>query len=253
MLKRLLRVPVRRYHPSSSEYVKSPNLGPLNYGKDSPQYAVLSHALKVSVPVVGFNERALVHSLNQLNYPSTMLSVLGASNSPSLFHSSPAVMELIKFHLVDKRLRLVEDLDQESQQKPSLEDLLLKRLEMNVPVAQHLSQLLSHLAIPGPFTVEAALPELHRLSDDLIYYSSEKDHPDFAWYSKRIGLSCAYVSSELFMAQDSSANYEETFEFAKDKLERTMQLGEYYNNTEEWAWYTLLNTINLAKSQMARG
>lgn len=250
MFKRLLKVPVRQYHPSSLEHVKSPNLGPLNYGKDSPQYAVLSHALKVSVPVVGFNERALVHSLNQLNYPSTMLSVIGASNSPSLLHSSTAVMELIKFYLVDNRLKLVEDLTEE---RPSLEELFLKRLEMNIPVAPHLRQLLSHLAIPGPFTVETALPELHRLSDDLIYYSSEKDHPDFAWYSKRIGLSCAYVSSELFMAQDNSAGYGATFEFAKDKLQRTMQLGEYYNNTEEWAWYTLLNTINLAKSQMARG
>lgn len=251
MFKRLCQVSLRRYHPSRGEHLKSGRLGPLHYGQDSPQYAVLSHALKVSVPVAGFNERAIVHSLNQLNYPSTMLSVIGASNSPSLLHSSPAVMELVKFHLVQKRLQLSQELS--SEEKPSLEDLFVKRLELNVPIAGHLSQLLSHLSVPGPFTVDTALPELHRLSDDLIYYSNEKDHHDFAWYSKRLGISCAFVSSELFMAQDKSPNYEETFQFARDKLQRTMQLGEYYNNTEEWLWYTLLNSINLAKSQMARG
>lgn len=251
MFKRLCKVPLRRYHPSRGEHLKSSRVGPLNYGKDSPQYAVLSHALEVSVPVLGFNERAIVHSMNQLNYPSTMLSVLGASNSPSLLHSSPAVMELVKFHLVQKRLALSQDLSNED--KPCLEDLFMKRLELNIPIAGHLSQLLSHLSVPGPFTVDTALPELHRLSDDLIYYSTEKDHHDFAWYSKRLGVSCAFVNSELFMAQDKSPNYEETFQFAKDKLQRTMELGEYYNNTEEWLWYTLLNSINLAKSQMARG
>lgn len=252
MLKGFGYFSVRRYHPSGFEHLKPSSLGPLNYGRDSPQYAVLSHALRVSVPVVGFNERALVHSLNQLNYPSTMLSVIGASNSPSLLHSSPAVMELAKFHLVHKRLGLLDEFAGR-EEKPSLEKMFLKRLELNVPVGAHLSQLLSHLAIPGPFSIDTALPELHRLSDDLIYHSNEEDHHDFSWYSKRLGISCAYVSSELFMAQDKSSNYQETFEFARDKLKRTMQLGEYYNNTEEWLWYTLLNSINLAKSQMARG
>lgn len=251
MFKRLWRVPLRRYHPSRGEHLKSNRVGPLNYGQDSPQYNILSHALDVSVPLVGFNERAIVHSLNQLNYSSTMLSVIGASNSPSLLHSSPAVMELVKFHLVQKRLLLSQELS--SEERPSLEDLFIRRLEMNIPIARHLSQLLSHLSVPGPFTVDSALPELHRLSDDLIYYSNEKDHHDFAWYTKRLGVSCAFVSSELFMAQDKSLNYEETFQFARDKLQSTMQLGEYYNNTEEWLWYTLLNSINLVKSQMARG
>lgn len=245
----------RRYHPAGFDYVKSSKLDSLNYGKESPQYEVLSHTLKNSVPLYGFNERAIIHSLNELGYPSTILSVIGSSNPPSFLHSSPALMELLKFHLVEKRLTLTESIPSNApaDELPSLENLLLKRLEMNLPLAGHLSQLLSQLAIPGPFLVNVSLPQLHRLSDDMIYFSNEKDFNDFAWYSKRLAVSCAYVSSELFMAQDKSRNYEETFEFAKDKLHRVMSLGEYYNNTEEFAWYTLLTTINLVKSQLARG
>ncbi|QLL31661.1 hypothetical protein HG536_0B05260 [Torulaspora globosa] len=246
----------RSYHPAGFEYVKASNKrGPLAYGKESSQYAVLSHALQRSVPLYGFNERAIVHSLNELGYSSTMLSVIGSSNPPSFLHSSPALMELIKFHLADKRISLTENISSETpaEELPTLEELFIKRLEMNLPVAEHLSQLLSQLAIPGPFLLDVSMPELHRLSDDLIYYSSEKDSHDFAWYSKRLAVSCAYMSSELFMAQDKSPNYRETFDFARDKLHRVFTLGEYYNNTEEFAWYTLLSTINLVKSQLARG
>lgn len=250
------RVLARGYRPAGFEYINPINSrGPLKYGKDSPQYKVLSHTLQKSVPLFGFNERAIVNSLNESGYSSTMLSVIGSSNPPSFLHSSPALMELLKFHLVDKRLNLTEHIAPETpvEQLPSLEELLIKRLELNVPIASHLSQLLSQLAIPGPFLVDFSMPELHRLSDDMIYFSTEKDHNDFAWYSKRLAVSCAYVSSELFMAQDKSPDFKETFEFAREKLHRVSTLGEYYNNTEEFAWYTLLTTINLAKSQLARG
>lgn len=244
---------IRSYHPNAKEYVKVSILAPLMYGKDSKQYEILSHTLNHSVPEFGFNERAILNSLNELGYQSSMLSVLGSSNSPSILHSSPAVMELLKFNLVDKRYALSEEVSLETStaELPKLEDLLIKRLEMDVPIGPHISQLLSQLAIPGPFMLETALPELHKLSDDMIYLSTEKDHDDFAWYTKRLGISTAYVSSKLFMAQDKSVGYTETFEFAKDKLNRIMEFGDYYNNTEEYAWYVLMNSVNTIKSKFA--
>lgn len=245
----------RLYHASSSEFVKPTTLGPLSYGKDSLQYKVLSHTLDVSVPIHGFNERAIVHSLNELELPSSVLTAIGSSNPPSFLHSSPALMELLKFHLVSKRYATFENISKDTpvDALPSLESLFLKRLKLNIPVGNRLSQLLSQLAIPGPFFLDHSLPELHRLSDDLIYFSNEKDNTDFAWYSKRLAISCAYMGSELFMAQDKSADFSQTFEFAQEKLHRVLKLGEYYNNTEEFAWYALLSSVNMVKSQLARG
>ncbi|SCU93552.1 LAMI_0E14774g1_1 [Lachancea mirantina] len=242
----------RFYHPSAKEYAVAKNLVPLAYSKDSLQYKVLDHALKNNVPEYGFNERAIVASLTSLGHGSSVLSAIGASNSPAFFNASPAVLELAKFHLVQKRYAVVDNIDRE-QPLPSLETLFLRRLDLNKPIARHLSQLLSYLSIPGDFLVSSALPELHRLSDDMVFFSHEPDSHDFAWYSKRLAISCAYVSSELFMAQDKSPDYHETFEFAREKLHRVTQLGEYYNNTEEYLWYTLLMSINLVKSQLARG
>ncbi|CAI4047713.1 hypothetical protein SUVZ_12G2410 [Saccharomyces uvarum] len=247
---------LRFYHSNPIEHVNPLHIKPLAYGKQSPQYKVLSLALQEYVPKHGFTERSIVESLNKLGYPSSMISSIGASNSPSFVHSSTAVMELMKFQLVDKRYRLTEGINPDvtpHYKLPSLEHLLLKRLEMDKPVGEQLTDLMSQLAIPSGFLFETAIPELHRLSDDMIYFSNEKDHHDSAWYAKRLAVSSTYIGSQLFMAQDRSHDFQETFAFAKDKLHRVMRLGEYYNNTEEFAWYTLMSTVNLVKSQLARG
>ncbi|CAI4046399.1 hypothetical protein SKDZ_12G2360 [Saccharomyces kudriavzevii ZP591] len=246
----------RLYHSNPIEHVKPLHIKPLTYGKQSPQYKVLSLALLEYVPKHGFSERSIVESLNKLGYPSSMVSSIGASNSPSFFHSSTAVMELVKFQLVDKRYRLTEGINPDviSRYKlPSLEHLLLKRLEMDKLIGGQLADLMSQLAVPSRLLFETAIPELHRLSDDMIYFSNEEDHHDSAWYAKRLAVSSTYIGSKLFMAQDKSHDFKETFAFAKEKLHKVMRLGEYYNNTEEFAWYTLMSTVNLVKSQLARG
>ena len=257
MLARSFRTLGRRfYQPNPLEYQLTTKLAPLAYGTQSIQFKVLDHALKNHVPSYGFNERALVASLNDLGLGSQVLSSIGAPNSPPLLNSSPAVLELVKFHLVTKRYALTKDLDiarcASPAEPPALETLFHKRLELNIPIAQHMTQLLAILAMPGEFLLQSALPELHRLSDDMIYFSKEPDANDFAWYSKRAAISCAFVSSELFMAQDKSPNYADTFEFAADKLHNVTKLGQYYTNTEEYMWYTLLMSVNLAKSQITR-
>ena len=48
-----------------------------------------------------------------------------------------------------------------------------------------------------------SLDELHNLSDDIAFYAGDTSN-DFAWYSKRLGFSSIYVSSEVFMLQDTS-------------------------------------------------
>lgn len=249
---------LRFYHPTSFEYDNSGAvLEPLTYKMDSIQSKVLSHCLKEKVPHYGFTERALESSINDLGYDSTMLSIIGSSNSPSFFHSSPAVMELLKYNLVTKRYNMVDNDLREGAvaQKdiPVLENLLLKRLEMDAQLgSEAIRSLLASLSIPSQLLMEVALPELFRLSDDMIYFSKEKDHTDMAWYTKRMGVGLTYITSKLFMAQDKSANYEDTMEFAKWKLNKVMNLGDYYNNVEEYAWYTVMNSFNLIKSQFSK-
>lgn len=136
---------------------------------------------------------------------------------------------------------------------PSLETLLLERLKMDKQLgAEALKGLMGQLSVPSQLLMEVALPELFRLSDDMIYFSKEKDHTDMAWYTKRLGVSLTYITSKLFMTQDKSVDYKDTMEFAKWKLNKVMNLGDYYNNVEEYAWYTVMTSFNLIKSQFSK-
>lgn len=246
----------RSYHPIAKDFVKPITIEPLTYTTDSLQSKVLDHCLSNNVPKYGFKEKSIVESIKQLELSPSLVSVLGASNSPSFVHSSPAVLELIKYHLVTKRYELTKDIPQENIDHnnglPSLEELLIKRLQMDIPVGSQLTDLFAQLSMPSQFLMETALPELLNLADDMIYFSNEKDHFDMAWYTKRLGVAFTYVTSKLFMAQDKSPNFVETMDFAHEKLNNVMKLGDYYNNTEEFAWYTLMVSVNLIKSQLSR-
>ncbi|CCH61106.1 hypothetical protein TBLA_0E00450 [Henningerozyma blattae CBS 6284] len=243
---------IRTYYSVSNDVKKSDHLEPLLYGKDSAQYRILEDAVQNSVPTFGFTERAIINSINKLGYNSSMISVLGSSNTHNILHSSPAVLELLKFNLVSKRLKLSEGIDPETKDLPSLEYLLLKRLQMDKAIQSRLNEMITKLSIPGTFLAETSIPELFRLSDDMIYFSNEKDHHDMAWYSKRLAVSTTYIASQIFMAQDTSVDCYKTLEFAQDKLNKVMNLGEYYNNTEEFLWFTLMTSVNIVKSQLAR-
>lgn len=245
----ILKQSKRLYHLNSFEHATSSILKPLSYAKDSIQYKILDHTLTNHVPSQGFSEKSIMSSLHDLGYSSSIFSLLSAPNSPSLFNGSPAVLELVKFHLVTKRLALQNELTGNT----TLEELFLKRIEMNKLISRHLTQYLSFVSTPSEFMMRFGLNELHQLSDDLIYYSNEKDHNDLAWYSKRLAISTAFVSTELFMARDQSHNFKDTIQFALKRLDNINNMGNMYNNIEEYAWYTLLSSINLFKSQLARG
>ncbi|KAL6940390.1 hypothetical protein ACO0QE_004289 [Hanseniaspora vineae] len=192
---------------------------------------LLEHCLHKNVPQYGFNEKSLVASCNDLNLTSSALSNFG-------------VDELIRYHLVKNRLNLHEV--SEKFTDATLENLFLARLKSNIPIGKQLSPMLSHLLLT-PFT---ASEELHNLSNDFVCLSSDvEESHDFSWYSKRLGLSMAYVSSELFMAQDKSTDYVETMNFAKNRLKNWTECSSMYHNTTEFLWFQVLSGVNFIKSK----
>lgn len=224
----LLPIFKRTYIPNSQEFPTTKHEA-LDSFKN---IELLEHCLHQNVPQYGFNERSLVASCNDLNLSSSALSNFGVS-------------ELIRYHLVKNRLNLHE-LSENSTNTTTLESLFLARLKSNIPIGEQLSPMLSNLLLT-PFT---ASEELHNLSNDFVYLSSDvEESHDFSWYSKRLGLSMAYMSSELFMAQDKSANYVETMNFARNRLRNWTECSSMYHNTTEFLWFQMLSGVNFIKSK----
>lgn len=228
---------VRSYH--SYEHDEDPF-----FNKESPKYRILEKAMEF-VPEYGFQHKAILESSRTFGYSDAI---------QSLFHNG--TFDLIKFHLVRERLRLTEvvskteEFKQLSDENTKVKYLVKKRLEGNVPYGKHITQLQTYLVLPP--NIGEASEELHKLSDDIRFLSGDSAN-DFAWYSKRLSLSTTYVALETFMAQDKSPNYTNTFELADKRLSNLGDLGQVYNDVEEFLFYTVNSGLNLIKSQATRG
>jgi len=55
----------------------------------------------------------------------------------------------------------------------------------------------------------------------------------FSWYSRRVALAGIYKVTELYMIQDKSANFEETWRFLGRRIEDVSQLHSYLHQSGE--------------------
>jgi ubiquinone biosynthesis protein COQ9 len=103
-----------------------------------------------------------------------------------------------------------------------------------------------------PMNFMTSMRELHNLSDDITHYAGDRSI-DFAWYSKRASISGLFIQSELFMINDKSADFQDTYEFVDSKLKEIETAAYAYNSIEEWVFFNAVSIVNIVKSQLARG
>ena len=102
-----------------------------------------------------------------------------------------------------------------------------KRLEMLVPVIDSWPQGMALGAMPqnAPKTAK----RLAQLSDEIWYFAGDKSM-DLSWYTKRAVLTVVYASTELFMLNDKSLNFQDTWAFLDRRIDETIHLGELPQN-----------------------
>lgn len=241
----LPRVIPRLYH--SQDHASSNNI----VDSQSIESIVFNKSME-NVPRFGFDSLSITQAIRDLGYPDSLESGLtGLSNGNNLD------FQLMLYWLKSSRQRLVEDVlggDSEfhkiSNEYERVKYMINKRLEYNQPIISKLGHGMSLLVVP--YNIPQSIEELHNLSDDIAYYSGDLSN-DFAWYSKRFSFSSVYVSSELYMLQDSSENFEKTKEFVNNKVDEVKNLGYAYNSVEQWSIFNAFLLINLIKSQLLRG
>ncbi|XP_056013542.1 ubiquinone biosynthesis protein COQ9, mitochondrial-like [Ostrea edulis] len=73
---------------------------------------------------------------------------------------------------------------------------------------------------------------LSRVVDDIWYYAGDKSN-DFNRYSKRLSLAAVYKSTEIYMIQDQSEDYADTWLFLENRLEDVVKAGHLARNIQE--------------------
>lgn len=202
------------------------------------------------VPQLGFTEAAVEKASAELGQNPSSLGAIFNFTTPS----KDMAMELALYHLKYTRQRTIEENFDAAQKLPTETDKLKfyleKRLLLNGRIINHYTEALARMVLPT--NIGLSLKELHNLSDDLSFYAGDRS-TDFAWYSKRFALSGAFVQSELFQLTDKTAGFSDTLQFAEDRLSEIAKAGKIYSSFEEWAFFNGVSTINLIRSQLARG
>jgi ubiquinone biosynthesis protein COQ9 len=61
--------------------------------------------------------------------------------------------------------------------------------------------------------------------DDIWFYTGDRSI-DMSWYSKRATLAAIYLSTELYMMEDKSPGFAETYAFLDRRFEDIRQFGK---------------------------
>lgn len=236
---------IRQFH---SIYHVNPTIIELNKIENQ----ILNKAYEEYVPKHGFNKKSI-------DLASKEFDINGGGIFNFTSNSKDAKMELCLFHLKKCRDELnklaqskeFNEIMNNSKEIDRLRSLIKYRLSLNKKIINELPGLLGYVLINKDRLIES-MKELHELSDDLTYYSGDKSN-DFAWYSKRISVSGLIIQSELFMINDKSKGFEDTFKFVDSKLKEIETAGYIYKSIEEWIFFNAVSIVNLLKSQLSRG
>lgn len=159
-------------------------------------------------------------------------------------------MDLIRFHLYRERMNLQDTLRDEVARErgvgKKLRLLLVERLKANTPYLHQWQDALSVMAMPA--NISTSLLELHNLSDEM-WHLVDDGSADMAWYTKRMSLSLVYSSTDLFMTQDESEGYANTWAFLDRRLTAVHTAGSTVNEVTSFIGFQLWQAKNILASK----
>ncbi|KAK9454124.1 COQ9-domain-containing protein [Dipodascopsis uninucleata] len=206
------------------------------------QEKILTAALK-RVPEFGFVKDSIVYGCRDVGLLDT---------THAGFHNG--VMDLIRYHLYTQRQKLSSIASKINEDDPiyysRVEKLCIERLKGNFPIISRWTEAVAVMTLPPNLPI--SMLELSALSDDICFYAGDKS-TDFDWYIRRASVAAVYSSAELFMTQDQSPDFQQTWDFVRRRIENVNNVKSVIDNGNIWLAFTGISTLNLIRSQLSRG
>jgi len=168
------------------------------------------------VLVYGWTKAAVSAACVKLGYPSVVQALV----------KDPGV-ELVLHHIKTSNRKLDEWMSEEvSRLKEQghrikvglfVREAVMRRLDMNSKyiLAHRWTEALALTA--NPLYCKDTLESIQQLCDD-IWYRAGDTTTDYNWYTKRISLAAILAATEVFMIQDQSPDFQETWLFLDRRL-----------------------------------
>ncbi|XP_059191404.1 ubiquinone biosynthesis protein COQ9, mitochondrial [Centropristis striata] len=103
-----------------------------------------------------------------------------------------------------------------------IRDAVETRLRMYIPYIDTWPQAMSILLLPH--NIPDSLKHLSTLVDDIWYYAGDRS-TDMNWYTKRAALTGIYNTTELVMLQDSSEDFQDTWNFLDNRIQDVVNMA----------------------------
>ncbi|KAK6506346.1 Ubiquinone biosynthesis protein coq9, mitochondrial [Arthrobotrys conoides] len=226
----------------------------LNHGQGSAvssasytpeQAAILSAALS-HVPSQGFTDSALLSGVKEAGY----LDV-----TTNLFPQGP--FDIVKYHLVTQRERLnkyAESEEWKDLQATSprfgttnkIRALCIERLKQNKDVIRRWPEAVALMKYPT--NLQSSTSELFSLADTMWNVAGDKA-VDVSWYTKRGILSGIYAATEVYMTQDKSDRFTNTWAFLDERLADSASVGSTVGRVGQYLDYARYNVVNVLRSK----
>eukprot|EP00116_Pleurobrachia_bachei_P007014 sb/3467276/ len=170
----------------------------------------------------GWTENALKHAIKELNYSEASIKMFKLGGAEIALHYDQSLND----QLEDMMAQQKDDLAPDAEPVPIadfLQDAIKTRLELQLPYYDRWAEALA-LCI-DPNVAPKATSQFAHLIDDIWFYAGDKS-TDFNWYTRRATVAAVYGLTELFMLQDTSPGYSETWAFLNRRVTDLAALGE---------------------------
>ncbi|KAJ1555657.1 Ubiquinone biosynthesis protein coq9, mitochondrial, partial [Nowakowskiella sp. JEL0078] len=118
-------------------------------------------------------------------------------------------------------------------------------LKLTQPYVRRWPEAVALLALPK--NIPTTMSNLHELVDEMWYLSGDRS-VDMNYYSKRTLLAGVYTSTELFMTQDRSPDFQETLEFLNRRLADVGTIGRTTSQAFQLANFGVKNVLGVVQS-----
>lgn len=207
--------------PNTSYQDQSGEQGEEYETEEQLQARILTAALEF-VPLHGWSMEAIAAGAETLGLSSASTGMFYNGAGDLVLHFISHCNSQLTEILAEEHKQV--QLGQAERKKTAefLRDAVEARLRMYAPYIDTWPQAMSILLLPH--NIPDSLKHLSNMVDDIWYYAGDRS-TDMNWYTKRAALTGIYNTTELVMVQDSSPDFQDTWNFLDNRIQDVVNMA----------------------------
>nr|XP_046250084.1 ubiquinone biosynthesis protein COQ9, mitochondrial [Scatophagus argus] len=185
------------------------------------QVRILTAALEF-VPLHGWSAEAIAAGAETLGLSSASTGMFNNGAGDLVLHFITQCNSQLTEILAEQDKQVQLGQAEPKKTADFLRDAVETRLRMYIPYIESWPQAMSILLLPH--NIPDSLKHLSTLVDDIWYYAGDRS-TDMNWYTKRAVLTGIYNTTELVMLQDTSPDFQDTWNFLDNRIQDAVNMA----------------------------